>query len=233
MTALAWTYTTLTAALQTWLDDNDADWVNVTTLGQVVQLAELRLTNDFDFTLFDVEQNVNLTFPNLTGLVGKPAGQIVTDELYYQIPTGPSTGKQVFIERRDYSWVKDYRDPAITGPPVYYAEADTGNWLIGPYPDQAYTLVAYGPYAPQSLLDVSTSTFLSTTLADVMLEAGIAEVARILKNQPRATLAEQTYQQKLAPIKVRLRAYLRNVIESPRLVSVSHPEGARPTHREE
>lgn len=235
MTALAWTYNTLTAALQNWLDDTDSDWVNTATLGQVVQLGEMRLTNDFDLTVFDTSATAPAPFPNATGLVARPAGILVTDELGYQIPTGPSAGKVLYLDRRDYSWVQDHRDPAVTGAPQYYAESDTVNWLISPYPDQAYTLVSYGPYAPVSLLDVAATatTFMSTLLADVMLEACLLEVSRFLKNATARQATKAVYDEKVGPQKVRLRALLRNVIESPRMVGGQRPEGQRPAHREE
>jgi len=235
LTAIAWNYNTLTAALQNWLDDTDTDWVNTTTLGQVVQLGEMRLTNDFDLTVFDTSATAALVFPNATGLVARPAGILVTDELAYQIPTGPSAGKLIYLERRDYSWVQDYRDPAVTGAPQYYAESDTVNWLIGPVNDQAYTLTSYGPYAPSSLLDVAATatTFMSTLLADVMLEACLLEASRFLKNAAARAATKVVYDEKVGPQKVRLRALLRNVIESPRMVGSQRPEGARPAHREE
>jgi hypothetical protein len=246
MTQIAWTYNTLTSALQIWLDDTDPDWVAaftppsgapgtaITAINLLIQLGEQKIVDDFDLTIFDVLTTVPLTFPLATGLVGRPAGLLVTDDLGYQVPSGPSAGKYAYIERRDYSWLQDYRDPAVTGPPKYYAEADSNNWLIGPSPDQAYTLVTYGPNAAQSLLDVgpTVSTWLSQNLSQLMIHACLMEAARFLKNNGKLQEEQAAYNEKVGPMKLRLRALRRNTVESPRLVSQQMPEGQLPASRE-
>src|SRR5438105_4364058 len=133
MTQIAWTYATMTAALQNWLYDTDSDWVGGSSpaMNSLIQLGELRVVNDFDLTVFDVQKTATLAANSTTGLVARPAGIVITDDMGYNDPV---SGKFKPIERRDYGWVLDYQDPAVTGAPKYYAEGDTANWLLAPLP---------------------------------------------------------------------------------------------------
>lgn len=234
MTQLTWTYNALTAALQNWLDDTDADWANTITLPQIVYLAEQKLVDDLDLTVFD--QTANVTLPPGTGtnnVVARPAGIIVTDDIFYaQVSGQPNPGKLEALERRDMSWVLDYLDAAVTGPPKYYAEQDTTNYIIAPYANVSYTLTTYGPYAHISLLDVnpaSATTWLSVNAAQVLLEAGLMEASKFLKNEGKRKVQENVYAQKLGPLKLRLRALRRNTLEDPRAVGGQAAEGQLPS----
>lgn len=251
MTALAWTYNSLSTALQAWLDDTDSDWtsnfqgsLNGTQLGSpapilvndyLIQLGEQRLIDDFDLTVFDQIATATTTISITTSSVTRPAGIIVTDDVGYQSLVAP-VGKYIPLERRDYSFVQDYLDPTVQGPPRYYAEADTLTWIVAPYSDQVYTIVAGGPFVPQSLIDIknpgTATTYLSTLLAQCMLEATLAEASKFLKNEPKRQVQEEMYIKKLGPMKKRLRALRRDTLESPRNVSSEQPEGATPGNRE-
>lgn len=231
MTQLTWTYNTLTTALQNWLDDADSDWNNATTLAQLVYLGEMRLVQDLDLTIFDVAATVSL--PAGTGsnnVVSRPANILFTDEMFYQIPTGPSAGKNLPIERRDYGWVMDYLDPAVTGPPVYYAEQDATNYVFAPYADQTYAVNTFGPYAHQSLNDVAptATTWISTNLGDLLLGSCMIEAARFLKNQGKKSVETELYTGRVTAMKVRLRSLRRSTTEQPRTTGATAPEGALP-----
>jgi hypothetical protein len=236
MTILNWTYNALTSALQNWLDDTDPDWVNTITLPQIVWLGEAKVTEDLDLTLFDSSANVTLPFlaPTATStLVARPAGIIVTDSMGFLQPAGSTDpGKFVPVELRSVEWIQDYLDPLVTGSPLYYAESDVVNYIVAPYPDQAYTLTSYGIYAPVSLNDVnpaSGSTWLGTNVANVLLEACLMEASKLLKNEGKRKIQEAVYNAKLGPIKLRLRALRRSTLEDPRAVGGQAAEGQLPS----
>ena len=243
MTQLSFTYLTLTTALQAWLDDTDADWqqtftppsgnvgTSILVMDYLLKLGELRVLTDLDLTIFDTSNTVSL--PAGTGtnnVVARPAGVIVTDELFYGLPSGPSLGKLVQIDRRDWGWIMDYLDPAQTGPPLYYAEQDATNYIFAPYADQTYTVTSFGVYAAQSLADIKASgtTWLSANVADLLLDACLIECAIFLKNEGKRKVTEADYQGKLATNTVRFRALRRDTTEQPRAVVGSGPEGQLP-----
>jgi hypothetical protein len=233
VTILSWTYNSLTAALTNWLDDTDADWDNTVTLPEIVYLGEQKLTQDLDLTIFDSSGSITLPFvapTQISTVVPRPVGLIVADAMYYAQPTG-DVGKLMTVDLRSVEWVNDYLDPAVVGPPLYYAENDVANIIVAPYPDQAYTMTAYGIYAPVSLNDgnpASATTWLSNNVADVLLEACIMEAAKFLKNEGKRKVAEMVYNAKLAPIKLRLRALRRSTLEDPRAVGGQAAEGQLP-----
>lgn len=239
MTQLTWTYNTLTSALQNWLDDTDSDWANVTTLPQIVYLAEQKLVDDFDLTVFDLAAPI--TLPAGTGagatVVARPPNIIVTDDMFYAAGAGQTNpGKLLPIERRDYSWILDYLDATVTGPPLYYAEQDVISYVFAPYADQSYTLTTFGPYAHQSLNDVNPSTgttWMSNNMAQILLEAGLMEASKFLKNEGKRKVQEMVYNNKMGPMKLRLRALRRNTIDEPRMTGGGGPEGQLPAETQQ
>lgn len=224
MTGLAWTYTTLTNAVQTWLDDTDADWVNSTVLPQLVYLAEKRVTIDLDLTIFDtVSSASSLAASTTTTIVARPTGLIVTDEVGWL-----NALKWMPCVRRDKAWLHDYLNPANVGPPKYFAEVDATNWMFAPYPDITYTIRSWGPYEPASLNDGSTATWLSTETQELLFLAMIIEVSLLLKNSARLMAAMQEYNVKLDGEKVRLRAYRRTDLQALKGNGLEMPDGKTP-----
>jgi hypothetical protein len=229
MTQLIWTFNTLTSALQNWLDDTDADWANAVTLSQIISLGEQKLVDDLDLTVFDITSTVTLNSGVILNAsqVARPANILITDDVYYQ---APGSIKLFPIERRDISWILDYLDPLVSGPPQYYAEQDTVNYVFAPFADQAYTITTTGPFAAQSLNDVApaATTWLSSNLAQIMLEACLMEASKFLKNEGKRKIQEMVYNSKLGPVKLRFRALRRNLIEDPRAVGGQAAEGQLP-----
>jgi hypothetical protein len=232
MTILSWTYSTLTVALTNWLDDTDQDWNNATTLPQIVLLGEMKLAQDLDLTIFDSSGTISLApaaASLVSTLVPRPSGIISTDAIQYITPSASTDpGKAVPLDLRSVEWILDYLDPAVTGPPVYYAENDVTNYIFAPYPDQTYALNAYGLFAPQSLNDTTGTTWLSSNVADLMLEACLMEASKFLKNEGKRKVQEMVYNAKLAPVKLRLRALRRSTLEDPRAVGGQAAEGQLP-----
>lgn len=233
MTQLTWTYDALTAALQNFLDDYDPDWVNTTTLPQLVYLGEMKIVQDLDLTLFDMSATITLTAGVGENVIARPTGILFTDDMLYAQASGqPNPGKLVTIERRDMAWLLDYLDPNVKGPPLYYAEQDVTNYCFAPYADVNYTVTTFGPYAHQSLNDVnpeSGTTWLSTNVADLLLGACMLEGSRFLKNQGKRTVEMDMYQQRLVAMKVRMRSLRRDTLEQPRTTGATAPEGALPS----
>jgi hypothetical protein len=225
MTAPSYTYATLTAAVQTWIDDTDVDWTAATPLAQLVALAEDRVVRDMDLTVFDTISTAQTATLAGKGVVARPAGIIVTDELGYNSLT---LLKFTPLERRDISFIYDYLDPAIKGPPQYYAELDATNWQLAPYPDQTYTLVNWGPYAPASLNDGSSATWLSSNLAVLLFTAMQVEVLIVLKSEARRQVALGEYMAKLASYKLLFRALRRKNVNVLKAEGLESPEGKTP-----
>jgi hypothetical protein len=245
MAQITWTYTTITAAAQKWLDDTDSD-MDATTLAQAIQLGEQKCVEDLDLTIFDQTGTATLTYaatPTVTNAtIARPANLLVTDEVSYTVKSGTKAGKVVFLERRDYSFVLDYLDPDPTtfGPPKYYAESDITNWVVAPYPDNVggttYTLTGHGPFAAQSLTDAgitpNTATWLSSNAGHLLWCAVVLQIAVFLKNQARQQEYGALYNSYLTSLRSRFRALRRNTLDVSTVQTVRKPEGQTPASKE-
>ena len=75
-----------------------------------------------------------------------------------------ATGAYNYLIDKDMNFIREaYPDPTSTGMPRYYAQYDgdvptaTGNFIIGPTPDQGYNIELQYYYDPPSIVDAGTS----------------------------------------------------------------------------
>ena len=94
---------------------------------------------------------------------------LVTGNRYVTIPSDlrviryiqlkDSNNKQVFLEKRDTSFMSEfYNTPATqSGLPRYYANWDANFWVVAPTPDSTYEITLAYIKQPTSLTDSSVS----------------------------------------------------------------------------
>ncbi len=80
--------------------------------------------------------------------------------------------------------VLDVLYPSSTGSgvPVYFAPINQNNFIVGPWPDQGYTVEVVGTQRPAPLSVSNTTTLLSVYFPDVFLNAALIMGAGFLKN---------------------------------------------------
>ena len=121
---------------------------------------------------------------------------LVTGNRYVTIPSDlriiryiqlkDSNNKQVFLEKRDTSFMSEfYNTPATqSGLPRYYANWDANFWVVAPTPDSTYEITLAYVKQPTSLTDSSvssTGTFISNKYQDLLLYAALVEAYGYLK----------------------------------------------------
>ena len=97
-----------------------------------------------------------------------------------------ASGKQVFLEKKDTSYMAAYYDTPGTqsGFPKYYANWDANYWLVAPTPDTTYAITLAYVKQPTSLTDSSVSasgTYLSNKYQDLLLYGCLVEAYGYLK----------------------------------------------------
>jgi len=101
-----------------------------------------------------------------------------------------ASGKQVFLDKRDTSFMAEYYDtPSIqSGFPKYYANWDANYWLVAPTPDTTYAITLAYVKQPDSITTTtgvsppSTSgTYISNKYQDLLLYASLVEAYGYLK----------------------------------------------------
>jgi hypothetical protein len=121
---------------------------------------------------------------------------LVTGNRYVTIPSDlrviryiqlkDSNNKQVFLEKRDTSFMSEfYNTPATqSGLPRYYANWDANFWVVAPTPDSTYEITLAYIKQPTSLTDSSVSgsgTYVSNKYQDLLLYAALVEAYGYLK----------------------------------------------------
>lgn len=194
MPSLLWTYTTLTAALQAWPEDDNSEYT--TNLDSIIGLGETKLLRDLDLELFDT--TATFAFTASSGQLAKPSGILAPRTLSYT----DSGGGFNYLHPRSYEYVLDYQANAQSGElPKYYAELNDTTWLIAPLPVSAFAGTVRYIKRPQGLKDVggSNTTWLSTNAADALLYACIIAAEEYLKGDERWQQWNTKYGQDILP----------------------------------
>jgi hypothetical protein len=101
-----------------------------------------------------------------------------------------ASGKQVFLEKRDTSFMAEYYNTPGTqsGFPKYYANWDANYWLVAPTPDTTYAITLAYVKQPDSITTTtgvsppSTSgTYISNKYQDLLLYGSLVEAYGYLK----------------------------------------------------
>ena len=97
-----------------------------------------------------------------------------------------SSGNQVFLEKRDTSFMTEYYNTPNTqsGFPKYYANWDANYWVVAPTPDDTYAITLAYTKQPDSITDSPGSTqgtYTSNKYQDLLLYACLVNAYAYLK----------------------------------------------------
>ena len=97
-----------------------------------------------------------------------------------------SNNNQVFLEKRDTSFMAEYYNTPGTqaGLPKYYANWDANFWVVAPTPNSTYEITLAYIKQPTSLTDSSvsgTGTYVSNKYQDLLLYGSLVEAYGYLK----------------------------------------------------
>ncbi len=168
----------------------------LTILPQMITYAENRIYRDVDFLFTSFSTTAysltvgsrNITVPNSITL--QPGPFVVPEQINLITPSGvtnPNQGTRVPLLPTTKEFLDAvYGNASLTGQPKYWVPFDDYTFLVGPYPDAAYTVELVGTYRPQSLGDGTnntvTSTFISLYLPDLFIMASMIYIAAYQRN---------------------------------------------------
>ena len=97
-----------------------------------------------------------------------------------------SSGNQVFLEKRDTSFMAEYYNTPGTqsGLPKYYGNWDANFWVVAPTPDDTYLITLAYTKQPASITATPGSTegtYVSNKYQDLLLYASLVEAYGYLK----------------------------------------------------
>lgn len=208
MPAIAWTYTTLKAALQAW--PVHASPLYLANLDSIIGLGERRLWGDLNVEEYDVTDKTTVQMTIGNRVVSKPSDVIQIRTVGYY-----NSGQFVYVEKRSSDFCQMYApDPTARAAPQYYHELSYNSIEVVPTPDVAYQMFyRYIGALPESLSSSSpnATTWLSRAGPDALLAACLAEAEHFIKADDRYTDYINKYSNELLP---RLRSEIRNSIRA-------------------
>lgn len=164
-----------------------------TDLSNIIDDAEQRLYRELDL-LNTVVTDSSATLTTGTRSFNLPSSIgtfIVTQGFNVITPAGttnPDLGTRnplvpITKEALNFLW------PSTTGStvPQYMAPVSQSAWVVGPWPDAAYTVEVSGTIRPQALSSTNTTTLLSTYFPDLFLAASMVRLSAYMKNFGSAT----------------------------------------------
>ncbi len=177
---MALTYAQFVTDLANFLVVPETDTAFIAALPNIIADAENRLYRELDLlnarvtaTTPFVANNRNLTLP--TPANGQPF--VVVEQMNVITAAGvtdPDQGTRNPMtpcskEVLDVLW------PSSTGSglPTLFAPVTQTSWIVGPWPDAAYTVEVVGTFQPEALSATNPTTLLSTYLEDVFFAAAL------------------------------------------------------------
>ncbi|MEL0287042.1 MAG: hypothetical protein VXA34_00140 [Gammaproteobacteria bacterium] len=193
---MSFTYTQLQTAIQDFAENTETSFVN--NLPIFIRSAEDRI-----FTLVDLELFRKNATSTLT--VGDPYLSVPGDYLApfsLQITT---SGSEAFLMLKDVNYVQQYNiDYGSTSLPQYYAIFDVDNFILGPTPDQAYTVELHYYYRPASITAGAGAgtSWLSENAPNALLYGSLVEAYTYMKGEAdMMQLYEQRFAQEIQRLK--------------------------------
>jgi hypothetical protein len=145
--------------------DVDANVFSNSVINTFITMAENQILREIDLDVFKLEVAGSMTSGNkfLT------APSDILTHRYLMITVD---GKQVFLDFRDTSFMKEYwADGTATGVPKYYSVWDQNTFYIAPTPAQNYTAEMGYIYRPAQLSPATPTTWISTNAPEALLYA--------------------------------------------------------------
>jgi hypothetical protein len=157
-----------------------------TILPQMISYAENRIYRDLDF-LFTSIATTAYSCTVGSRSIQVPQGTFVVSEQINVITPHTVTNPDLGTRNPLLPVTKEFLDAVYNvagskGIPQYFAPFDDYNFLLGPYPDQAYTVEIVGTYRPASLSATNTTTFISLYLPDLMIMASMVYISAYQRN---------------------------------------------------
>ena len=175
---MSFTYAQLKQAIQDYTENDETSFVNNIPL--FIRQAEERILKQVQLSLF--RKNATASSSDTSPYLAVPSDFLAPYSLSYR----GDDGDRNFIEFKDVSFVQQYNpDTSVKGAPKYYAQFDLGNFLLGPAPDDAYTMELHYLYRPQSITEQSESstTWLSTNAEMALLYGSLIEAYIYMKGE--------------------------------------------------
>jgi hypothetical protein len=170
------TYAELVAAINSY-SENSFDTTDINTF---IQQAEERIFNTVQ--LPDVRRNQVGNTTSGNKYLTTPSDWLST----YSLAVIDDNNEYTYLINKDVNFIRESfpdTDSAFYGKPEYYAIFDDNTFILGPTPDQNYTVELHYFYYPTSIVTAGTS-WLGENFDTALFYGSLLEAATYLKAEP-------------------------------------------------
>lgn len=180
------TYSDLKNSLASWLNrDNLTSYIP-----DFIALGEARIYRELRIRAMETALSSTIA----SGVIAVPSDYV--EMKYCYVDGSPSQ----HLLRKTAQWILEkYPTRSSDGKPKYFAQ-DAGNFIFGPYPDDAYTIKGTYYKRLTALSDSNTTNWFTTNAPGILLFAALLEAEAFMKNDPRIELWDAKYEEEKATI---------------------------------
>lgn len=162
----------------------DVNFVEI--LPQMITYAENRIYRDLDFLTTVTSISTYATANNGRTFTFPISDFITVQEVNLITPAGttiPNNGTRNPLLPVTKEWINyNYPSSTTASLPSYFAMFNQNTIILGPWPNNTYTVEVVGTFRPDSLSASNTTTFISLYLPDLMIMASMIYVSAFQRN---------------------------------------------------
>ena len=161
------------------------------------KLAEQRIYNTCQPPA--LRKNVTGTTTASNKYLAMPSDFLYT---YSMAVIDPVTGEYEYLINKDVNFIRQaFPFPAVSGKPTHYAYFDQNTFILGPTPNNTYTIELHYGYYPESIVTAQT-TWLGDNFDSALFNAAMIEAITFMKGeQDLVALYNERYIQSIALLK--------------------------------
>lgn len=183
----------------TWTDSAGTGEVTLTSTEQIntfIQQTEQRVFNSVQ--LLDLRKSVTGLCSSGNKYLSVPSDWLAT----FSLAVVDSDGNYEYLLNKDVNFIRAaYPNPNDEGLPAYYAYFDENSFILGPTPDDDYSVELHYFYYPESIVTAGTS-WLGDNFDSVLLYGTLLEAYTFMKGEADVIANYQKrYDEALAMIK--------------------------------
>ena len=201
-------YTELVAAIEAYSENYDTSTGGfVDNIPVFVKQAEQRIYNTVQIP--SLRKNVTGSLTTGNKYLSAPADYLATYSLALVENAGLASETYTYLLNKDVNFIREaYPTPADTGVPYYYALfgpqytlTNELSFIVGPTPDDGYTVELHYFYYPESIVTAGT-TWLGDNFDTVLLYGSLLEADAFMKSDADTiTYHKDRYTEALALLK--------------------------------
>lgn len=182
-----------------WTGSDGTTPVTFTSTEQIntfIEQAEQRIFNTVQ--LLDLRKNVTGNMTSGNKYLSVPSDWLAN----FSLAVIDATGRYEYLLNKDVSYIRQsFPNPSTTAIPTHYAYFDENSYILGPTPDQSYSVELHYFYYPSSIVTAGTS-WLGDNFDSVLLYGALIEAYIFMKGeQDIITGYQKRYDEAMAMLK--------------------------------